>query len=94
MGGYSRSGGPEVTVRPAAVWGDRLLTEPAPRAVEDAIRSVIQAHSHEFDAALAPLGYSVFDVAKPSYEVIVPADECPIFVALERKYRRSEPVET
>ena len=74
-------------MRRAAVWGDRILTEPAPRAVTDAIRSIIQAHSHEFDAALSPLGYSVFDVAEPSYEVIVPADECPIFVELEREHR-------
>ena len=76
-------------MRRAAIWDDRVLTERAPRAVEDAIRSVIQAHSAEFDAVLTPLGYSVFDVESPDYFTIVPADECPIFVELEREYRRA-----
>ena len=79
--------------RPAAVWGDRIITEPASVPVSRAITAVISAHEAEFDAALSPYGFSVTDVAAPVYEVIVPADECPIFVEREREYTQRRAVQ-
>lgn len=82
-----------IMTRPAAVWGERILTEPASAEVVRAITGVIAAHSGEFDAVLHPYGFSVTDIAAPTYEVVVPADECPIFVELEREYTQRRAVQ-
>lgn len=75
-----------VQARRAAKWGPRFLTEPVPHEVSAAISRALMNATEEVNKALATYGLNVYDIAAPEYRKIIPAEECPIFTALEASF--------